>query len=157
MCGAGLTPPESMRALEDTWQHQMPPRNIFADSEKAEFLFSTPSQQLRNGDGKSCILQGLSWEIKILHGYHPPSWETARQDLSCTHSKDNLQANQLLLRELQRCSYTGEGPWGTHYQVIFNWPNPWPPLAKHKLLKTNSSFEHSNILNKVIYAGLKLL
>lgn len=73
MCGAGLTPPQSMRAVEDTWQHQMPPRNIFADSEKAEFLSSTPSQQPRNGDGKSCMLQGLPGEINIPHGYHPPS------------------------------------------------------------------------------------
>lgn len=60
MYRAGLTPPQSTRALEDTWQHQMPPRNTFADSEKAEFLSSTPSQQFRNGDGKSSMLQELS-------------------------------------------------------------------------------------------------
>lgn len=108
---------------ESCWghvEHQMPSRDTFADSEKAEFVSSTPPQPFTNGDGKSCMLQGLSWEIKILHGCHLPSWETARH-LSCTHSSYNLQAIQLLLRELQRCSYTGEGSWG--YQVIFNWPN----------------------------------
>lgn len=32
-------------------EHQMPPRDTFADSEEAEFVSSAPSQPL-NGDGK---------------------------------------------------------------------------------------------------------
>lgn len=37
MCKAGMTPPQNTRAVEDTLQHQMPPRN----------LQETPVQPLR--------------------------------------------------------------------------------------------------------------
>lgn len=61
-------------------------------------------------------------------------------------------------QESYRDAVTQVESWGNLLPGDFKWPNPgfWP-LPKHKMLTTSSSLEHSNILNKIISAGLNFL